>query len=272
MQDRASVGSTVPLGKCIIMLGKRAFPRRCRKEVPARVYTGRQAAANGPGRLNALVNIMFPPPSDPLGSPGAPIYRTILPEDNYDQGVWEEAPICWELLNTSVHLWTPQEIVLVRTALEYWKDGVGLFLGEWSDPICAGRPVDVQLAWEISATVFKAHGDANNDGLSLDTSNSVGYYVPPAIGVLEETYKDRADPPHALLAHHYVQAERLQDALGHFLPALQDAAAGYRNQEALPSTEAACYQLLRKARCWMRARWRKPLAFTPIRQPSCTPF
>lgn len=109
----------------------------------------------------------------------APIYRTIFPDiDNYDEGIWEEAPICWELVNTPVHLWTPEEILVVRIALDYWKEGVGLFLGEWFDPICAGRPVDVRLAWESSVTVFRNHGDRNNDGLPLDMSNSVGYYVP----------------------------------------------------------------------------------------------
>lgn len=106
--------------------------------------------------------------------------------EDYEPGYWRIPPVCYELMDTSTHAWTPEEKAVAWAAIAEWNwaaaiTGRWLSIVESSDPLCQGRSVDVQIRWEGPGTFFRSWGDPNRDGLAFSALGSVGFYVPQQV-------------------------------------------------------------------------------------------
>ncbi len=118
--------------------------------------------------------------------------QSIYPNtEAFERGRWEQMPICWALIDSATHPWTNTERTVARAAITSWAQAQGTPLRsqifESGAPQCLQRPVDVQLRWEDSNSLFRDFGDPNRDGMALRLRGTIGFYVPwqvaPPLGV-----------------------------------------------------------------------------------------
>ena len=129
--------------------------------------------------------------------------QSLWPEtEDYEKGSWEEPPVCYALTDDLLP-WPPGAKEVARTAIEEWNQAPIPLMGrilEVTDPRCAGRSIDILILWADSRSISDLGDlDVDDDGLHVDASGLVGFYVPirvapPIVEELEEEWKVEGDP------------------------------------------------------------------------------
>ncbi|MBI1742425.1 hypothetical protein HYR54_05075 [Candidatus Acetothermia bacterium] len=116
--------------------------------------------------------------------------QSIYPETgSFERGRWESVPVCYQLVNSSTHPWTPAELAVARAAIAEWNRASSALanrLFESGSSAC-GNKSDILLRWEGNASFFKNWGDPNGDRVPLNLTGAIGAYIParvaPPIGI-----------------------------------------------------------------------------------------
>lgn len=118
---------------------------------------------------------------------GFPIERPHYPNtERYEPGRWQTPPIWYELVDSPVHAWTPEEREVIQAAVAEWNrsfsqlDSDFLIL-ECGEPGCQELSADIQIRWEDPSTFFYDWGDVNGDKMSFTAAQYVGLYLPISI-------------------------------------------------------------------------------------------